>query len=348
MKPTTRLGRGRHQARLHFEQLEARRLLANNILYDSVTRILTIQGTSAADHVHITLANDRVNVTVTDIASDTVIDQADFSPTAIKKFVFNGGDGDDVLINDTAIKVVGYGQGGNDYLEGGGGEDKFYGGVGDDVLVGWKAADKLYGEAGLDQLFGIQGKDTLDGGADNDGMFGGAGTDVLTDPLGQNTFDQLTDGELATVYEPFGSQKLEAYFNSDGDLSQIERDIFDLVNQERTSRGLPALSLNTKLIGAAQHHATNMAALNRMAHDLPGADLPTLQDRLQYYQYSYSWAGENIAYGYSSAQSVMNAWMGSTGHRSNILSTNYTEIGIGVRYSSNGTPYYCQVFGRPR
>lgn len=345
MKPISR----RVKSRLHIEQLEDRRLLANNILYDSVTRIVTVTGTPDADKAHIEVVNSQIRITLTDIAGGSTLDQQTFSPTAIKKIVFDAGDGDDVLINDTSTKVLGHGQAGNDYLEGGLGEDKIYGGDGDDILVGFKAADKLYGDAGVDQLFGMQGKDTLDGGIDNDDLLGGAGTDTLTDPLGQNSFDQLTDGDLETVYEPFGSEKLAAYFSNDngGDLSQIERDIFNLVNQERTSRGLSALSLNNKLIGAAQHHAGNMASMNRMAHDLPGADLPTLADRLRYYDYSYSWAGENIAYGFADAQDVMVAWMNSSGHRANILNPNFTEIGIGVRYASNGTPYYCQDFGRP-
>jgi uncharacterized protein YkwD len=341
---------GRFQARVQVEQLEDRRLLANNILYDTVSKVVTINGTAAADSAQIKLVSNQISIMLTDIGSGATHDQRSFSPTAVKKILFNGGDGNDVLINDTAVKVIAYGEGGNDYLEGGDGEDKLYGGTGDDILIGWKATDKLYGEAGLDQLFGMQGKDTLDGGADDDALFGGAGTDTLIDLLGSNTFDQLTDGDLETVFEPFGSAKLTAYFadaGGNGDLSQIELDIFNLVNQERTSRGLAALSLNTKLSSAAQHHATNMAAQNRMAHELPSADLPTLLDRLNHYNYNYNWAGENIAYGYSGASAVMNGWMNSSGHRANILNTNYTEIGIGVRYAGNGTPYYCQVFGRP-
>jgi uncharacterized protein YkwD len=289
-------------------------------------------------------------VTLKDIDGDTILDERSFAPASVKKFVFFGGDGDDVLINDSAIKIVAYGEGGNDYLEGGLGEDKLSGGDGDDILVGFKGGDKLYGQTGADMLFGMQGKDLLDGGEGDDGLFGGAGSNQLADKFGQNIFDALTDGDLRTIYEPYGSAKLTDYFNKSGgqgELSQIEREIFNLLNQERTSRGLAPLSLSNSLISAAQHHATNMANMVRMAHDLPGADLPTLLDRLRYYRYNYRNAGENIAYGYPSAQSVMNAWMNSSGHRANILNSNFTEVGIGVRYSSGGIPYYCQVFGRP-
>jgi len=342
--------RSTRQGDLRLETLEDRCLLANNIAYDAVSKVVTITGTPTADHAYIRVVGSQVVVTLKDIASDTILDERSFAPASVKKFVSLGGDGDDVLINDSTTKVVAYGGGANDYLEGGLGGDKLFGGDGDDILVGFKGSDKLYGEIGTDMLFGMQGKDLLDGGVGDDGLFGGAGSNQLADNLGQNTLDPLTDGDLRTIYEPYGSAKLADYFNNSGgqdELSQIEREIFNLLNQERTSRGLAPLSLNSSLISAAQHHATNMASMNRMAHDLPGADLPTLLDRLRYYRYNYRNAGENIAYGYQSAQSVMNAWMNSSGHRSNILSPNFTEVGIGVRYSSGGTPYYCQVFGRP-
>jgi uncharacterized protein YkwD len=130
-------------------------------------------------------------------------------------------------------------------------------------------------------------------------------------------------------------------------LSAIEQAIIDLVNQERLAAGRAALSVNTRLVEAAAHHATNMVLFDTMAHTLPGSDAPTLADRLQQAGYAYSAAGENIAWNYPSAQAVMDAWMNSSGHRANILSTSYTEIGVAVRYTSNGEPYYCQVFGRP-
>ena len=56
---------------------------------------------------------------------------------------------------------------------------------------------------------------------------------------------------------------------------------------------------------------------------------------------SYSYAGETIAMGSSSAQSVVEAWMNSTGHRANILSAKFTSIGVG--YVANGG-YWTQWF----
>jgi uncharacterized protein YkwD len=130
-------------------------------------------------------------------------------------------------------------------------------------------------------------------------------------------------------------------------MSAIEQAIVSLVNQARASNGLTGLNVSMKLVQAAQIHARDMANLNTMAHDLPGAQLPGLTDRAAYVGYNFWTLGENIAYGYSDAASVMNGWMNSPGHRSNILGASYTEIGVGVAYSASGVPYYCQVFGKP-
>lgn len=126
-----------------------------------------------------------------------------------------------------------------------------------------------------------------------------------------------------------------------------EQAIFNLVNQNRQQQGLAPLSLNAKLNEAAKIQADQMVALRTMDHNLPGAQYPGLVDRINHVGYRYATAGENIAYGYSDANSVMNGWMNSSGHRANILNTSYTEMGVAVSYTPEGIPYYAQVFGRP-
>lgn len=54
--------------------------------------------------------------------------------------------------------------------------------------------------------------------------------------------------------------------------------------------------------------------------------------------------GENVAYGQRDAQEVMRAWMNSRGHRNNILSGRYSQIGVGLAYSRSGRPYWTQTF----
>ena len=131
-------------------------------------------------------------------------------------------------------------------------------------------------------------------------------------------------------------------------LSAVERAIVELTNEERQKAGLSPLAVNAKLVQAAQIHAADMARLNQLEHTLPGALLPTPEDRLRFVGYSYSSWAENIAYNYPDAAAVVAGWMASTkGHRENILNPNFTEIGVGVAWNSRGEPYYCQVFGRP-
>jgi len=62
--------------------------------------------------------------------------------------------------------------------------------------------------------------------------------------------------------------------------------------------------------------------------------------------YAYGKIAENVALGYLNAETVVEGWMNSTGHRRNILDREVVETGIGIARSSAGGLYYCQVFGR--
>ena len=96
----------------------------------------------------------------------------------------------------------------------------------------------------------------------------------------------------------------------------------------------------------AKIQAENMARFQKMAHTIPGAQLPTLGDRARYVGYPYGRLAENVALGYPNAETVVEGWMNSTGHRRNILDGSVVETGIAVARSSTGGLYYCQVFGR--
>ena len=63
----------------------------------------------------------------------------------------------------------------------------------------------------------------------------------------------------------------------------------------------------------------------------------------------YRWSawGENVAAGAPDAASVVTGWMNSPEHRANVLNPSYTDIGVGLAYSSNGTPYWTMVLARP-
>jgi uncharacterized protein YkwD len=128
--------------------------------------------------------------------------------------------------------------------------------------------------------------------------------------------------------------------------SATEGRIFDLINAQRRHQGLPALVYNPQLDRMAKIQAENMAHFQKMAHTLPDAQLPTLGDRAHYVGYPFGRLAENVALGYPSAESVVEGWMNSTGHRRNILSRDVSETGIGIARSAAGGLYYCQVFGR--
>src|SRR3954463_2132211 len=134
--------------------------------------------------------------------------------------------------------------------------------------------------------------------------------------------------------------------SSGGAFSATESRIFDLINAERVRRGIPALAYNPQLDQMAKIQAAQMATFQKMAHVLPGAEMPALADRAHRVGYDYGHIAENVALGYPSAEAVVEGWMTSKGHRENILDRDVIETGIGMARSSAGGLYYCQVFGR--
>ncbi len=113
-----------------------------------------------------------------------------------------------------------------------------------------------------------------------------------------------------------------------------------VLNAERARHHLRPLRLNRRLSLAAQRHSRAMARRKFFSHTSPGG--ASFVDRIRstgYLSGARSWAvGENIAYGSgsrSSPRSIGSAWMNSPPHRSNILSSSYRSIGIGI---ASGTP----------
>jgi uncharacterized protein YkwD len=121
-----------------------------------------------------------------------------------------------------------------------------------------------------------------------------------------------------------------------------------LTNAERRQAGLAPFTVSQPLMRAAQLHADQMASMGQMAHVLPGARYPEPQDRLAAVGYRWQAYAENVAYGQGSPASALAAWMGSSGHRANILNPGLTEIGAALARGPDGRPYYVQVFGNPR
>lgn len=116
--------------------------------------------------------------------------------------------------------------------------------------------------------------------------------------------------------------------------------IIELVNAERAKAGLAPLSLNTTASSAALTRAKETVSV--FSHTRP--DGRNFSTALTEAGISYSFCGENIAYGQTTPEQVMNDWMNSSGHRANILQSNFSQIGIGHYISGNGTQYWVQLF----
>jgi len=122
-------------------------------------------------------------------------------------------------------------------------------------------------------------------------------------------------------------------------VSKFEQEVIRLVNVERANAGLPALKYDWELARVAKHKSQDMKQHNYFSHTSPTYGSPFTM--MQNYGIQYKSAGENIAKGQTSAQQVVNAWMNSSGHRANILSKDYTHIGVGYVESGH---YWTQMF----
>ena len=128
-------------------------------------------------------------------------------------------------------------------------------------------------------------------------------------------------------------------------LSSLEDEVISLVNAERTKRGLQPLAKNWELCRVARYKSQDMATRGYFAHNSPTYGSPF--DMMEDFGLRFTAAAENIAYGQRAPSGGMNAWMNSAGHRSNILSGNVSEIGVGVAKRSDGVLFWTQMFIRP-
>ena len=105
-------------------------------------------------------------------------------------------------------------------------------------------------------------------------------------------------------------------------------------NERRVADNEQPLGLNDELMQAAQAKADDMVARDYWSHDTPDGKQPW--NFITAAGYNYQAAGENLAYGFTSASAVLNGWMNSPEHRANILDANYQDVGFGIASS----PHY--------
>jgi uncharacterized protein YkwD len=164
-----------------------------------------------------------------------------------------------------------------------------------------------------------------------------------TTPVTSSTYTERTTTEAS---DPRTNLSVAAT----ADFTPLQQEILSYVNQARskscqcgstTYPAAPALVLNDQLNSAAQKYATDMATYNYFSHT--GRDGSQPWDRMQREGYSWRYAGENIAAGYTTARAVVDGWLRSPGHCANIMNKNYKDLGVGYAYGASSTYKYYWV-----
>lgn len=133
------------------------------------------------------------------------------------------------------------------------------------------------------------------------------------------------------------------------------KEVLGILNAARAKAGCAPLKLNSKLMAAAKTHATNMAQKDFFGH--ANRDGSKFSKRVKKQGYKYRMVAENIAAGQKTARQAALDWLGSAGHRRNILNCKLKETGVAVAYQANDKPmmgnskpfyyYWVQVFATP-
>ncbi len=120
-----------------------------------------------------------------------------------------------------------------------------------------------------------------------------------------------------------------------------------LVNAERIANGVSPLNYNPQLALAAQNHSNDMAQMNNLNHQ--GSDGSFVRSRMLVANYDGGDFAENIAV--QNNDDVFRAyeqWFGSEGHRNNMMSPRFTDVGIAMAVSATGDYYFTMVLGTPK
>ena len=122
----------------------------------------------------------------------------------------------------------------------------------------------------------------------------------------------------------------------------IEQQVVNLVNAERAKAGLKPLKADWELARVARFKSEDMRDNRYFDHNSPIYGTPF--QMMKSFGINYRSAGENIAAGQTTAESVMKSWMNSPGHKKNILSPTFTHIGVGYAKGGSYGHYWTQQF----
>lgn len=130
-------------------------------------------------------------------------------------------------------------------------------------------------------------------------------------------------------------------------INMSSQDLLAMTNQKRAEAGLAPLQLNGQLAQAAEAKAQDMFAKDYWAHFSPTGASPW--DFIRAAGYSYVYAGENLARGFTTTGEVINAWMASPDHRANMLSSHYSDVGFAIEQGrlpgDDNTVLVVEMFG---
>ncbi|MCP8615972.1 CAP domain-containing protein [Salirhabdus salicampi] len=149
---------------------------------------------------------------------------------------------------------------------------------------------------------------------------------------GNNQSQQPQQQQQTNEQQSQGGQDAEG-------LSEFERRVVELTNEERRNNGLSELKIDTQLSGIARTKSEDMQANNYFSHTSPTYGSPF--DMIRDNGVDYQSAAENIAQGQQSPEEVVQSWMNSEGHRKNILTEEFTHIGVGHETEGN---HWTQMF----
>jgi len=121
--------------------------------------------------------------------------------------------------------------------------------------------------------------------------------------------------------------------------SQLDYDIIELINNYRISNGLSSLDILNEASKEANNHNHYMVNQGAPSHDYFYLRSQNLKQAV-----NAKTVSENVGYGFSNAQSLVNAWLNSQGHRENIENPEVTNIGISTKQDAEGKYYFTNIF----
>lgn len=150
----------------------------------------------------------------------------------------------------------------------------------------------------------------------------------------------------ATLLFSCAKEEDGVYFNENSEVlntkvvySAMESEIISMVNAHRTSLGLNALNTLNIVSGVADGHTNYMIEVGQISHDNFAQRAQTLMNEA-----GAKTVGENVAYGFNTAEGVLKGWLNSDGHRKVIENPDYTHFGISMEKNSDNRNYFTNIF----